>query len=153
MWCGLHPDEATDAIVRVAENQDKPFAVVPCCVFASQFDRRLENGNKVRTHGALCAWILSGCAVAAGPRRPIRAAVLNFVGANRCIYSVDTVQEPSEVHRAPSEENEAEMHTSPSEAKSESEQHSNLQHRLLQLHVARPGCRSNLQQIIQTRSE
>ena len=30
---GLHPDEATEAIVDCALAHNKPFAVVPCCVF------------------------------------------------------------------------------------------------------------------------
>lgn len=30
----MHPDEATDAIVAFALEQRKPFAIVPCCVFA-----------------------------------------------------------------------------------------------------------------------
>ena len=30
---GLHPDEATEAIVDCALAHGKPFAVVPCCVF------------------------------------------------------------------------------------------------------------------------
>lgn len=29
---GLHPDQATEPIVRAATRRDKPFAVVPCCV-------------------------------------------------------------------------------------------------------------------------
>ena len=32
---GLHPDQATEAIVDFAVSRRKPFAVVPCCVFAS----------------------------------------------------------------------------------------------------------------------
>lgn len=31
---GMHPDQATDAIVDFALACSKPFAVVPCCVFA-----------------------------------------------------------------------------------------------------------------------
>lgn len=30
---GLHPDQATDAIVDCALQLGKPFAAVPCCVF------------------------------------------------------------------------------------------------------------------------
>ena len=37
---GLHPDEATDAIVDAALAAGKPFAVVPCCVFPSLFPHR-----------------------------------------------------------------------------------------------------------------
>eukprot|EP00392_Amoebophrya_sp_AT5.2_P015345 g15547.t1 len=37
---GLHPDQATEAIVACAQQLKKPFAVVPCCVFAHLFPGR-----------------------------------------------------------------------------------------------------------------
>lgn len=37
---GLHPDQATDSIVDFAMQFNKPFAVVPCCVFPRQFQHR-----------------------------------------------------------------------------------------------------------------
>lgn len=37
---GMHPDQATEAIVRAAVMMRKPFAVVPCCVFAREFPER-----------------------------------------------------------------------------------------------------------------
>jgi hypothetical protein len=37
---GMHPDEATDAILNVALKYNKPFAIVPCCVFSHQFPHR-----------------------------------------------------------------------------------------------------------------
>jgi hypothetical protein len=36
----LHPDEATEACVRFAITNRKPFAVVPCCVFSRLFPYR-----------------------------------------------------------------------------------------------------------------
>ncbi|KAK9863623.1 hypothetical protein WJX84_010375 [Apatococcus fuscideae] len=43
---GLHPDEATEAIVDCALAHAKPFAVVPCCVFPRLFpDRKLVEDN------------------------------------------------------------------------------------------------------------
>ena len=40
---GMHPDEATEAIVDFARARGKPFAVVPCCVFPAMFpDRRVR---------------------------------------------------------------------------------------------------------------
>lgn len=47
---GMHPDEATEAIVDCALAGNKPFAIVPCCVFTTLFpDRKLSNGKSVRT--------------------------------------------------------------------------------------------------------
>eukprot|EP00035_Acanthoeca_spectabilis_P032992 m.21471 g.21471 ORF g.21471 m.21471 type:complete len:402 (+) comp5698_c0_seq2:51-1256(+) len=40
--CGQHPDEATEPIVSEALRFRKPFAVVPCCVFAKLFPRALD---------------------------------------------------------------------------------------------------------------
>ena len=43
---GLHPDEATEPIVTTALALDRPFAVIPCCVFAASFPkRRLKDGT------------------------------------------------------------------------------------------------------------
>ena len=36
----MHPDQATDAAIEVALALGKPFAVVPCCVFAKLFPHR-----------------------------------------------------------------------------------------------------------------
>ena len=40
MVLGLHPDEATDAVPVLASAHGKPFAVVPCCVFAELHPHR-----------------------------------------------------------------------------------------------------------------
>ena len=37
---GLHPDQATGAIVEFAVKHRKPFIVVPCCVFSRLFPDR-----------------------------------------------------------------------------------------------------------------
>ncbi|CAH0515927.1 unnamed protein product [Peronospora belbahrii] len=45
---GMHPDEATECIIDVAMKFNKPFAVVPCCVFGHKFPgRRFADGSKV----------------------------------------------------------------------------------------------------------
>ena len=72
---GLHPDQATEAIVQVALRYQKPWAVVPCCVFPKTFvDRRFfrhsvddDNNNDnntitaatkpVRTYEELCTYL------------------------------------------------------------------------------------------------
>jgi hypothetical protein len=37
---GFHPDQATDACIDLAKVLNIPFAVVPCCVFPSEFPHR-----------------------------------------------------------------------------------------------------------------
>mmetsp|Transcript_21652 Transcript_21652/g.40463 ORF Transcript_21652/g.40463 Transcript_21652/m.40463 type:complete len:373 (-) Transcript_21652:116-1234(-) len=54
---GLHPDEATDAIVRNAVKSCKPFAVVPCCVFPTKFPERKLDDVQVRSREQLCAYL------------------------------------------------------------------------------------------------
>ncbi|KAF8939828.1 hypothetical protein BGZ47_008029 [Haplosporangium gracile] len=47
---GMHPDQATEPIVGMALKHNKPFAVVPCCVFAHENpERRLLDGGEVNT--------------------------------------------------------------------------------------------------------
>ncbi|KAI1320300.1 hypothetical protein EDD11_001515 [Mortierella claussenii] len=47
---GMHPDQATEPIVDMALMHNKPFAVVPCCVFAHENpQRRLSDGGEVST--------------------------------------------------------------------------------------------------------
>jgi hypothetical protein len=41
---GLHPDEATEAIVDGALRHGRSFAVVPCCVFSKLFPLRRMPG-------------------------------------------------------------------------------------------------------------
>lgn len=48
---GMHPDEATEAIVDLCIKFKRDFAVVPCCVFAHQFpDRKLKSGVEPKTY-------------------------------------------------------------------------------------------------------
>jgi len=57
---GLHPDQATEAVVDAALRLGKPMAVVPCCVFAGMFPhRRLggDPGRPVRTYADLCEYL------------------------------------------------------------------------------------------------
>ena len=76
---GMHPDEATDAIVQGAVAARLPFAVVPCCVFARRFTFRRVRGRACTTHEDLCDYLQ---ALAPGSRR----AVLPFAGKNVVIY-------------------------------------------------------------------
>lgn len=55
---GMHPDGATEAIVRLALSHDKPFAVVPCCVFPNtNTHRMLTDGTRVRSHPEFCTFL------------------------------------------------------------------------------------------------
>lgn len=55
---GMHPDQATEPIVRLALADGKPFAVVPCCVFANTNpQRRLSDGRCVRSHAEFCDYL------------------------------------------------------------------------------------------------
>ncbi|EQC34844.1 hypothetical protein SDRG_07648 [Saprolegnia diclina VS20] len=77
---GMHPDEATDVIVDVALAFNKPFAIVPCCVFADKFPhRRTPSGDAVTTYDELVAYL-----VAKHPR--IQTTFLPFDGRNRVVY-------------------------------------------------------------------
>ncbi|KAG0212897.1 hypothetical protein BGX28_005359 [Mortierella sp. GBA30] len=56
---GMHPDQATEPIVVMALQYDKPFAVVPCCVFANENrHRRLLNGGEVNTTIAFVEYLM-----------------------------------------------------------------------------------------------
>jgi hypothetical protein len=68
---GLHPDEATEPLVRAALGHGKDFAVVPCCVFPLDGVRRSREG-----------WL----AYLASLSPEIRRAELPVQGANVVLY-------------------------------------------------------------------
>ncbi|KAI9347294.1 hypothetical protein BDR26DRAFT_799651 [Obelidium mucronatum] len=79
---GLHPDQATGAIVETAIACNLPFAVIPCCVFRDDFsDRYLKNGNPVATTMDLVEWIKE-------KKSPgqVQTRFLNFQGKNLVVY-------------------------------------------------------------------
>ena len=77
---GMHPDEATESIFDVAIKFNKPFAVVPCCVFGQKFpSRRLANGSKVLSYENLVEYLIS--------KHPdIEKAFLPFDGKNLVLF-------------------------------------------------------------------
>ncbi|KAG7380814.1 hypothetical protein PHYBOEH_011295 [Phytophthora boehmeriae] len=77
---GMHPDEATDAIFDVAIKLNKPFAVVPCCVFGNKFpERRLADGGKVVSYANLVEYLEA--------KHPdIEKAFLPFDGKNLVLF-------------------------------------------------------------------
>ena len=55
---GFHPDQATDHAIELARALRVPYAVVPCCVFPSEFpDRRLADGSKVKYYTELIQYL------------------------------------------------------------------------------------------------
>ena len=81
---GVHCDEATEPLVRAAVRFGKPFAVVPCCVFARAHPfRTLQSGEPVRTYEQFCRYLLE---LAPGAE----SAHLPFEGRNRVIFRRST---------------------------------------------------------------
>jgi hypothetical protein len=82
---GLHADGATEAIVDAALKYQKPFVVVPCCVFPNLFhDRKVYDDEakrmvSVRSHEQFCRYLL-----AKDPRFQIET--LPFEGRNVAIW-------------------------------------------------------------------
>lgn len=77
---GMHPDEATEAIVDAALANKKPFAIVPCCVMSRLFpDRKCRDGTPVATYEAFVTYLMEK-----HPR--IQTAFLPFDGRNQVLY-------------------------------------------------------------------
>ena len=76
---GLHPDEATEAIVDAAIRNQLAFAVIPCCVYSRLFPSRRYKGKPVRTHEQFCNYLQS--------KAPnIQRTMLNFGGHATVLY-------------------------------------------------------------------
>ena len=73
--------QATEFIVDFAQKSRKPFAVVPCCVYSSEFPtRRLPCGELVRTYEQLLDYLVAKDAI------HIKVATLAFEGKNKVVY-------------------------------------------------------------------
>lgn len=79
---GFHPDEATEALVDAAIAHQRPFAVVPCCVFSRLFGVRTVGGVPVRSTEHLCAFL-------AAKHPAIQLEQLPFAGKNTVVYMLD----------------------------------------------------------------
>ncbi|GBG27920.1 Hypothetical Protein FCC1311_041432 [Hondaea fermentalgiana] len=77
---GMHPDQATGSIVRMAIKFQKPFAIVPCCVFAQNFPgRKTPSGKRVETLNEFTEWLLA--------HHPnMKVDFLPFSGRNKVLY-------------------------------------------------------------------
>lgn len=77
---GMHPDQATEPIVNAALKYNKPFAVVPCCVFPNLFpDRKLRDGTEVVQYEQFVQYL---CEKAEG----VRVDFLPVEGRNQVVY-------------------------------------------------------------------
>ncbi|KAJ8614589.1 hypothetical protein CTAYLR_004969 [Chrysophaeum taylorii] len=81
---GLHPDEATEAIVDAALKYGLPFAVVPCCVFAELFPAR----RGVSSYSKFCDYLQ-----AKDPRH-IKVDLLNIDGKRKVLYRLPGTYPP-----------------------------------------------------------
>ena len=78
---GMHPDQATEAIVDFALRENKPFAIVPCCVFPRMFqNRRLEDGTHVKKFEQFVQYLMEK------DPETVKLARLDFTGRNVCLY-------------------------------------------------------------------
>jgi hypothetical protein len=90
---GMHPDEATEAVIDTSLRLGKPFAILPCCVFKNLNAERLEirkqklgggsGGDPFRSYNTFCQYLLDSKAPA-GIR--FETENLPFEGRNKVIY-------------------------------------------------------------------
>jgi hypothetical protein len=83
---GLHPDQAVEAIIDFALATNKPFAVLPCCVYSKEFPKRQLRGKPVRKYEELVEYL-----VAKAPTQ-IGIDILGFEGRNILLYSKNFVK-------------------------------------------------------------
>lgn len=80
---GMHPDEATEAIVDAALGLRKSFAIVPCCVMSRAFPNRTSpDGKRVETYEAFVEYLVA-------KHQHIHTAFLPFAGRNQVLYLFD----------------------------------------------------------------
>ena len=83
---GFHPDQATEASIDLAMLLNVPFAMVPCCVFPSEFPHRTNiDGTRVRTYTEFIDYLCR--------KTPhVRKAYLNFfftdTAKNQVLYTM-----------------------------------------------------------------
>jgi len=83
---GMHPDQATEPIVDMALKHSKPFAIVPCCVFAHENpDRRTKDGGRVNTTLEFIQYLVEKTD-ATETQEIARRAFLPFDGMNIVVY-------------------------------------------------------------------
>ena len=96
----MHPDEATEPAVCAAASLGLPFAVVPCCIFASKFPHRrqfwkcdpAQAKRGVKDWDTFCAY-LAERATALGSC-DVKMETLALVGRNKVVYSLGAASKP-----------------------------------------------------------
>jgi hypothetical protein len=83
---GMHPDQATEAIIDAADRMKIPFALLPCCVMPSLFPhrRQKQHGDPVRSYSTFCTYLLDK----APHPGAYQVDYLPFIGRNKIIYSL-----------------------------------------------------------------
>jgi len=77
---GLHPDQATEAIVDFALQWSKPFAVIPCCVYHKEFPHRKgANGKPISKYEDFVSYLMA-------KNSQIMMTELDFEGKNKVLY-------------------------------------------------------------------
>ncbi|KAI9907154.1 hypothetical protein PsorP6_016177 [Peronosclerospora sorghi] len=85
---GMHPDEATEAIVDASLTLRKPFAILPCCVMSRVFpDHRCWDVTPVVTYETFIKYLRE--------KHPsVQSHFLPFAGCNQVLYVFDYVHDP-----------------------------------------------------------
>lgn len=83
---GVHADEATEWIVDAAIAHDKPFCVIPCCVFPFVFAERVDplTGERVVSHQQFVDYLSRKRY--AGGKGEVKTTFLPFAGRNQVVY-------------------------------------------------------------------
>lgn len=76
---GMHPDQGAEPLVDFALAHNKPFAVVPCCVYSKEAPWRRLNRTPVRSYSQFIDYL-------AAKHPDIQRTTLNFEGKNQCLY-------------------------------------------------------------------
>ncbi|KAL3934592.1 MAG: hypothetical protein SGBAC_009722 [Bacillariaceae sp.] len=81
---GMHPDQATEAIVDASLRLCVPFAILPCCVMPKLFPNRKQkrHGDPVRSYSTFCQYLLDKAPMGVD----FRVEHLYFQGRNKVIY-------------------------------------------------------------------
>ena len=92
---GMHPDQATGAVVDAALALRKPFAVVPCCVFPESHPERVSRvtGERVRTTAELVDHLRARAGSNPDGSDVARVAELPCDGANVAVFCAAVASE------------------------------------------------------------